>query len=225
MMPRTDPFAALRVPHIGPLVLGRTVSDLGYQFVSVAVGWDLYERTHDPWALGLVGLVQIIPAFALTLPAGGVVDRFRRRDVAMWGHVILAAATFGLALVTWSGLPIQLVFAMLAVTGATRAFCDPAVNAIPPEILPPEQLANSYSWMVSGMQVATIGGPAATGLLIALTGEAGSSYLLATLAQLVFAVVLWRLPRGEPPAHPDEHRVEDLFAGIRFIRRNPIYLS
>jgi MFS family permease len=200
-------------------------SDLGYQFVSVAVGWELYERTHDPWMLGLVGLAQIIPVLGLTLPAGSVVDRFRRRDVGIAGHAILVLSTFGLAVVTWLGLPIQLIFGLLAITGAARAFSDPAVNAIPPEILKPEHLANSYTWMVSGFQIATIGGPAAAGLLIALTNEASSSYLMAAVAQLIFVVVLFTLPRGRLPQETSEHGVGELFAGVHFIRRNPIYLA
>jgi MFS family permease len=200
-------------------------SDLGYQFVSVAVGWELYERTHDPWMLGLVGLAQIIPVLALTLPAGSVVDRFRRRDVGIAGHAILVLSTFGLAVVTWLGLPIQLIFGLLAITGAARAFSDPAVNAIPPEILKPGQLANSYAWMVSGFQIATIGGPAAAGLLIAITNEASSSYLMAAVAQLIFVVVLFTLPRGRLPQEASEHGVGELFAGVHFIRRNPIYLA
>ncbi len=76
---------------------------LALQFVSVAVGWDLYERTGDPWMLGLVGLVQIVPALALTLPAGALVDRYRRRDVALISYGALSLATFSLAAVAWLG--------------------------------------------------------------------------------------------------------------------------
>ena len=171
------------------------------------------------------GLAQIIPVLALTLPAGSVVDRFRRRDVGIAGHAILVLTTFGLAVVTWLGLPIQLIFGLLAITGAARAFSDPAVNAIPPEILKREHLANSYAWMVSGFQIATIGGPAAAGLLIALTNEASSSYLIAAVAQLIFVVVSVAFPRGRLPQDTSEHGVGELFAGVHFIRRNPIYLA
>lgn len=222
---RPDPFSSLRVPHIGPLVLGRMMASLAYQFVSVAIGWDLYERTHDPWALGMVGLAQIVPAFAMTLPAGSVVDRFRRRNVALCAHTVLAVATFGLAAVAWQGLPVIYVFLLLGVMGGARAFSNPAVNAIPAEILKPEHLANSYSWMVSSFQIATIGGPAAVGLLIALTNEAGSSYLVAACAQVIFVLVLLTLPKGQPPTQTTGANIKDIFAGVSFIRRNEIYLA
>ncbi|MFN0070339.1 MAG: MFS transporter [Chloroflexota bacterium] len=222
---RVDAFAALRVPHIGALVLGRALSMLALQFVSVAVGWDLYERTGDPWMLGLVGLVQIVPALALTLPAGAIVDRYRRRNVALAAYLALSVATFGLALVSWLGAPVQLIFVMLAIAGAARPFAIPAVNAIPAEILQPKDLSNAYSWMISSNQVSSIGGPALVGLLIALTNEAGSSYLLAGVAEILFVVILLRLPRGNPPSSGGRQTLRDIFAGVSFIRRNEVFLA
>jgi MFS family permease len=222
---QVDAFAALRVPHIGSLVLGRALSMLAMVFVSVAVGWDLYERTGDPWMLGLVGLVQIVPALALTLPAGAIVDRYRRRDVGLVAYGAATLAMFGLALVSWLGAPVWLVFVMLAISGATRPFGIPAVNAIPPEILEPKDLANAYSWMISSNQIASIGGPALAGLTIALTHEASASFLLAAIAELLFVVILVRLPRGNPPHTGGRQTLKDLFAGVSFIRRNEVYLA
>lgn len=68
--PRHDAFAALRAPHVTPFIVGRTASQLGVQFVSVAVGWELYERTNDAWALGLIGVAQVAPAFYWRCRAG-----------------------------------------------------------------------------------------------------------------------------------------------------------
>jgi MFS family permease len=198
---------------------------LALQFVSVAVGWDLYERTGDPWMLGLVGLVQIVPALALTLPAGALVDRYRRRDVALVSYGALSLATFSLAAVAWLGAPVWLIFIMLAICGAARPFAIPSVNAIPPEILEPKDLSNAYSWMISSNQVASIGGPALVGLLIAVTNEAGSSYLLAAVAELSFVILLFRLPRGKIPTTGRRQTLGDMFAGISFIRRNEVFLA
>ena len=90
-----DAFAGLRLPYIRPFLVGRMASTIGAQFVSVAVGWELYERTGDPWALGLVGLAQVAPALVLMLPAGNVADRFPRRNVAIVAHGLLALAASG----------------------------------------------------------------------------------------------------------------------------------
>jgi MFS family permease len=222
---RVDAFAALRVPHIAEIILGRALSMLAMVFISVAVGWDLYERTGDPWMLGLVGLVQIVPALALTLPAGVVVDRYRRRDVALVAYGIVGLAMLGLAIVSWLGAPVWLVFVMLAISGAMRPFAIPAVNALPPEILEPKDLSNAYSWFISSNQVASIGGPALAGLLIAVSHEASSSFFLAAIAQLCFVLILLRLPRGKVPSTSSNRSLKDIFAGISFIRRNEVFLA
>ena len=73
--PARDGFTALRDPHVRAFILGRLASVLGTQFVSVAVGWELYERTGDPWMLGLVGLFSVAPVFVLMIPAGARSDR------------------------------------------------------------------------------------------------------------------------------------------------------
>src|SRR5688572_16893295 len=91
-----DAIAVLRIPFVRAFILGRAAATIGMQFVSVAVGWELYERTSDPWALGLVGAVQVAPVLVLMLPAGNVADRFPRRNVAMLAHVLLALVASGL---------------------------------------------------------------------------------------------------------------------------------
>ena len=75
--------AALRIPAVRAFALGRIVSVLGAQMLDVAVGWQLYDRTHSPLALGFVGLSQVIPVVLLALPAGAAADRFDRRRMAM----------------------------------------------------------------------------------------------------------------------------------------------
>src|SRR5581483_11969463 len=98
--------------------LGEATAYLGAQMVSVAVGWDLYERTHDPFALGLVGLAELAPAVGLLF----VADRLPRRNVGMASHALLAVAGGGLALVAAAGAPVAFVYLLLAIIGAARAF-------------------------------------------------------------------------------------------------------
>src|SRR5437762_14213391 len=85
-----DPFAALRFRDFRLMVSGSFLAVVAEQMVGVAVGWELYERTRDPLALGLVGLVEIVPVLLLALPAGHVADRRDRK----W---VVVAAMLGLA--------------------------------------------------------------------------------------------------------------------------------
>src|SRR4051812_14126817 len=86
-----DPIAALRYPDFRLVILSRFTASLGERMVSVALGWEIYERTHDAFFLGLVGLVQILPVIMLSLLAGHVADRYNRKRI-----VILTQAGLGL---------------------------------------------------------------------------------------------------------------------------------
>lgn len=90
--PRHDPYAALRSSDFRYFALGNVAGIIGWQMVSVVVGWELYDRTNSKTALGLVGLVQVIPLLLLALPAGHLVDRHDRRRVMLVSQIVLAAA-------------------------------------------------------------------------------------------------------------------------------------
>src|SRR5271154_1979679 len=82
--PLTDPehpYAVLRNRDFALYLTGRFVSSLGQQMITVAVGWELYERTHSAMSLGLVGLTQMLPMILFTLPAGHVADNFNRKRI------------------------------------------------------------------------------------------------------------------------------------------------
>src|SRR3954447_7197570 len=115
-------------------------SAMGAQFISVAIGWELWERTGDPWALGLVGLFEVLPVFVLMLPAGNAADRFVRRNVGIACYSLLAVAALGLTYVSWTKGPIEIVYGLLMVIGGARAFATPSVESILPQVLERRQL-------------------------------------------------------------------------------------
>src|SRR5215467_1463606 len=97
---RHDPYAALRFRDFRLFSIGRFVATLGELMLSVAIGWELYERTHSEFALGLVGLVQVIPVIALALPAGQIIDRVNRKRVVLVSQILLVFCSIGLALLS-----------------------------------------------------------------------------------------------------------------------------
>jgi predicted MFS family arabinose efflux permease len=198
---------------------------LAAQFISVTVGWELYERTGDPWMLGLVGVAQVAPALVLTIPAGNLADRLPRRSVAAAAHVLLALAALGLAFVSYLQLPVELVYTLLALSGAGRAFAQPAANTLLAQLLPPRDFAAAYPWVISSQQLASIGGPAAAGLVLALTGAAGPAYVLSVAAHLLFVGVLLSLPSVRPDTTGQGRGLADVFAGVAFIKRSQVYLA
>src|SRR5215212_824346 len=127
-----DPYAALRYRDFRLLTVGRLISSLGEQMLTVAISWELYQRVRQSGteseatlALGLVGLTQIVPVIALALPAGHIADRYNRKRILLLTQFLLAVCSLGLAL--WSGLHGSLIVAYgcLFLIGVARAFNGP----------------------------------------------------------------------------------------------------
>lgn len=219
-----DAYAALRHPFVRNFAVGRFCASAGWQMINVAVGWLLYERTASAWALGLVGLVELSPALFLMVPAGNAADRYPRRNIGIAAHSVLAGAAAGLALVSGLDGPTWAIYACLAGVGTARALSSPSVSTILPQLLAPAEFANANAWLASTYQLASITGPAAGGLLIAATGGATAAFAAAMAGQTTFALILATMPRVAPAA--THHRsARDVFAGFRFVRANPLFLS
>jgi MFS family permease len=220
-----DAYAALRHPFVRLFAIGRFAAIAGWQMINVAVGWQLYERTGDPWSLGLVGVVELAPVLLLMVVAGNAADRYPRRNVAIFAHGLVAIAATGLALVSSLQGPTIAIYSLLALIGTGRAFASPSVSTILPQLLAPAEFANANAWLSSIFQLAAISGPAIGGLLIAEAGTATLPFAAAAVGQLVFMAMLRTLPARRPVPAGTAHSAHDVFAGFRFIRRNPIFLA
>src|SRR6185436_5970507 len=106
LAPAHDPYAVLRNRDFLLYLIGRFIASLGQQMVTVAVGWQIYERTRQPFALGLVGLTQMIPMIALTLPACHFADNHNRKRIIVTGMLVMSLASVGLALSSYFVAPV-----------------------------------------------------------------------------------------------------------------------
>lgn len=193
--------------------------------INVAVGWMLYERTGDAWALGLVGAVELAPVLLLMIVAGNAADRYPRRNVGIFAHSLLTLVATGLALVSDANGPLWVIYSLLALVGTARAFASPSVNTILPQLLAPAEFANANAWLSSTFQLAAITGPAIGGLVIALTGGATGAFALAAVGQLVFVAALSTMPVRRPPPATARRSASDVFAGFHFVRDHPLFLA
>src|SRR6266571_3071820 len=112
-----DPYTALRIPDFRRLLTGNMLASIGTEMQSVAVGWELYQRTQSATALGLVGLVQFVPILLLSLPAGHAVDRYSRKRVLLIAQGLVALASLGLATLSYLQGPIPFVYLCLLGAG------------------------------------------------------------------------------------------------------------
>jgi len=204
------------------LWLARLFGTAGQQMLMVAIGWHMYELTGSAWDLGLVGLFQFVPALALALWAGHVVDRHHRgRILAACLAVQGAVAAVLLAGQIGDFASRALLLGLSLVLGAVRAFQMPAQQALVPLLVPPLALPRAMAFSSAGTQGAVIGGPALGGLLfVAGAGTVyGASLLLFAIASIAVAAL-----RYEQPVRPKEPvTLATLFAGVDFIwRRKPV---
>lgn len=224
--PRRDPYAALRFRDFRLLIIGRFPAQIGEMMVSVGIGWELYERTQDPLALGLVGLVQVVPVLLFSLFGGYIADRYNRKRITLISQLVLMACSLGLAFLSFTEGSLLLIYIVLAIIGTARAFNNPAEAALTPQMVPPEQFFNAATWNTSVWQLSAILGPAIGGMLIGLTNMAAPVYLANAAAGgvLVTALVLIRTPQIsyvqsiEPP-------LQAVRKGWHFVRDTKVILA
>jgi len=222
---RADAYAALRFRDFRSFVIGYFLVTMGTQMQTVAVGWYLYERTGSALALGGVGLAQVLPIFALTLPSGHFSDRYDRRVVLVVAQTVMLLASLGLALLAFTGGPIPALYALLVLNGCGRAFQAPARDSLAPQLLPMELLANGATWRSGSFQLAAVLGPALGGFVIGLRHSATPAFLLAGLASLLFAALMARVtPRRYVPSS-GERPLQRLVAGARFVWSTRILMA
>jgi MFS family permease len=205
------------------LWFARLCGTAGAQMLMVAIGWQMYGLTGSAWDLGLVGLLQFLPALALVLVAGHVVDRFHRaRVLAVCLAVQVAAALFMVAASHGGWASREWLLALSVLLGAVRAFQMPAQQALTPSLVPAVMLPRALAFSSAGLQGAIIAGPALGGFVFV----AGATAVYAVCAALFFgATTLALLIHYEHAAPTTPPTLQTLLAGIHFIARHKVVLG
>jgi MFS family permease len=177
-------------------------------------------------ALGLVGLVQIVPVILLSLPGGYVADRYNRRMVVLISQIVLIGCSLTLAALSVTQGPLWLLYCVLGMIGAARAFNNPAESALTPQVVPPEHYFNAITWSTSIWQLSAILGPALGGILIGITQQAAAVYIANVVAGSVLVIALVLLQSRQAPRAPaDVSPIQSVRGGWEFLRRTPIIFS
>jgi len=218
-------LAVLRHPDLRRYLSARFIASVATQVQTVAVGWQVFSVSGDPFDLGLVALSQFLPFILLILPAGHVADVYDRRRVQTATYVVLAicaAALLALAMIGADDL--APVFGVMVLFGVARAFNQPTGQALLPNIAPPGTFPQAVALHSSLGQVATIAGPALGGAMVLL--GVGAAYAL-SLGLLVLGVILVAGLRGGGRAEASREPVSwtTLLSGITFVRSRPVVLG
>jgi MFS family permease len=222
---KTKPYAILRNRDFLFYLMGRFMASFGQQMLTVAVGWEIYERTGSSLALGLVGLMAFFPMVLMTLPAGHVADTRQRKNVIILMQAALTLTSLGLALVSWKAMPVAWVYICLFMAGVARTFLWSASASFLPQLVPREEFPLAVNWSASTFQLSAVAGPAAGGALIALTHSAVPVYVLNGLAALFCLTMIWLVRARSKPVPQQQVSMESLLGGFRFVFRHRVILG
>jgi MFS family permease len=218
------PVSLLRHQPFVRFLYVRIAASIALQMQAVAVGWQMYALTGSSFELGLVGLVQFIPAVGFFLATGHAADRYDRRLVSSASQSVEALAVAVLALATATGrLTPDLILAMSFVVGAGRAFEQPSLQSVLPNIVPAHVLPRAIAAANSASQAAVVAGPALGGLLIEINPTlvfALCALLWLSAAVVMLGVAVERVISKQKPAD-----LKSLFSGFVFIARHKVVLG
>ena len=193
--------------------------------LTVAVGWELYERTHQALALGLVGLTQMVPMLLFTLPAGHLADNHERKRIIILMTGLGACASLGLTLTSWFEAPVFWIYICLFIAGSARTFLWPASSAFLPHLVSRRDFSKAVTWSSGSFQLSSVAGPAASGALLALTHRAATVYALNTAASLLCLTLIGFVRSRHVVAEKEEMTLRSLIAGFKFVFDSKIILG
>ena len=220
-----SPYAVLQNRDFLLYLVARFIASLGQQMLTLAVGWELYERTRSSLSLAMVGLTQMTPMVLFTLPAGHFADSHNRKQIIMAMTLLVGLSSAGLAAVSELQAGVGWMYACLFLAATARTFLWPASSAFLPQLLSRNLFPRAVTWSTGSFHLSAVLGPAAGGALIALTRSAATVYGINAIAAVI-CFILISLVRYERGAMVRERMsLGSLAAGLHFVFSNRVILG
>lgn len=224
---RSSPFAAIRIVEFKNLMLGRFVFIMALRMMSTLVGWWIYELTHDPFAIGLIGLSEVIPAVSMALYAGHVIDLSEKRSLILKGiffyflcaAVLLFLSTHFVKQHLGTHSIALCVYAVIFCTGITRSFTGPTFTVLLAYIVPRHYIQNATTWSQGTWLTASVTGHAMGGFLIAAVGNSGTLITICSLIIFAFIILTQLSTHQALPQTGEKATWESVKEGLRFVFR------
>jgi MFS family permease len=226
-----DAYAIFKVGDFRQFLMFRFFTTLAIQMQGLIVGWQMYELTKDPLALGLIGLAEALPNMATALFAGHAADRYNRKHIIVWFTLLFLVGTTLLFLFSIKTLGIIAalgvfpIYLVVMISGISRAFLYPSIIALMSQLIPRELYTISSTWNSTTWNIAAITGPALGGLIYGFFGVRVA--YLSVLFFLVLALVMLGLVKNRPaPAFVEgETLYHRLSSGLKFVFNNQVLLG
>jgi len=232
-MSKTDPYAALRFKEFNIFLLVRFVLVFGWSMQFIIIEWQVYTLTKDPLSLGIIGLMEIIPAFTMALFAGHIVDQSEKRNLLAKCIAAFSFISFGLFLLTWPRVVgdwtvnsvLYCIYGLVFFGGFLRSFFGPTIFSLVALIVPKKVYPNAATWNSSTWQMASVLGPAFAGACIHWIGVHWSLCVVfgLVISSLIF---LFKIP-PKPILNPKigEPISQSLKEGVRFVFKTKAILG
>ena len=208
------------------LLIYRIGATLSYQITMVAVGWHLYEITHSVISLGLIGLAELVPYFALALYSGHAVDHYSRKVISAIAaiiHILVALFLCAIAL-DWVSPPVPLIYTAVGFIGVARALLRPSYQALFGQIIPREQLTKYMGYGNASFQICVVAGPGLGGLMIGFTNLTWT-YALAACFGLVSLYGVTLIKAHREHSTQSTHFLKSFMQGFDYVRKHELILS
>lgn len=221
----TDPYAALRIKEFNLFLIIRFALVFAWAMQFVVIEWEVYRITKDPLSLGIIGLMEIIPALGIALFAGHFVDRWEKRNLLIKCLIGFALISFGLVYLTWEDTTSYLssntiligIYALVFVGGLLRAFIGPTVFSLLSLIVPKNLYGNASTWSTTAWQMGSVIGPAIGGFAIVWFSASWALFIVLVSVLIAFVVLLGIGRKPIMNKKVDESIFDSLKEGVKFV--------
>lgn len=232
-MQKNDPYAALRYKEFNIFLLVRFAMVFAWTMQFVVIEWEVYSLTKDPLSLGIIGLMEVIPAVSMALFAGHVVDQNEKKGLLVKCILGFSTISLGLFLLTWPTVTDGLtksfilwsVYLLVFAGGIVRAFLGPTIFSLFSLLVPKKIYPNAATWSSSVWQMGAVLGPALAGFSISWIGVHWSMCLILGFSLIAF-LLLTRIPK-KPILNPKigEPVMKSLKEGVKFVWNTKVILG
>jgi MFS family permease len=232
-MAKNDPYAALRIREFNIFLLLRFIMVFSWSMQFIVIEWEVYSLTKSALSLGIVGLMEVVPAILMALFAGHFVDQNEKKGLLLKCIIGFLIISLGLFLLTWEPFRGNLsaktilnsIYFLVFLGGIVRAFLGPTIFSLLSLIVPKNLYANAATWSSSVWQISSVLGPAVAGFSITIIGVHGS--MLSILGCSLLALIALSQIRTKPILNPKigEPIMQSLKEGVKFVYNNKTILG
>ncbi|CAM1371300.1 MFS transporter [Tenacibaculum soleae] len=232
-MDKKDPYASLRIKEFNIFLLVRFALVFAWSMQFIIIEWQVYSITKNPLSLGIIGLMEVIPAVSMALFAGHIVDQKEKRNLLALCIGAFSLISLGLFFLTlpsfiegWKkNTVLYAIYALVFFGGLLRSFFGPTIFSLIALIVPKKLYPNAATWSSSTWQMASVLGPAFAGFTISWMGVHWSLCIVFGLVLFSFLMVFF--VKKKPILNPKigEPVMKSLREGVRFVFKTKAILG